>query len=178
MGVSIEELTMNEWLDQKWIELWNKVEAQGYSRLTLTEQVWTDVRVLIDSTANGGVISYFINSGADRLRQCLFALRVLGADTARAQLERVMALFPDGVPETMEERNRVISSCDYDEKRERLFEDVDDNMFREFDRLEQKLASFLAHNGLSPPALVPYKTDAGSSGEATAAKEVEGGLER
>jgi hypothetical protein len=141
---SMDELTL-----QKWYAVCDKVRDQGYSHLTLVEQVWIDIRNLIDSTANGGLISYFYNSGADRLNECLLALNLLGADVVRAQVDRVSALFPGGVPQTVSGRNEVINSWDDDDESiDDLLEDVDNVMFSQIGQLEEKLAQFLADNGL------------------------------
>lgn len=123
--------------------------VHAYSRLTPAEQVWIDIRSLIDFTANGGLISYFYNSGANRLNECLIALDLLGADVVRVQVERVIALFPGGVSLTVDGRNEVINSWDDgDEGLDCLLEDVDNVMFGQIEQLEEKLAQFLADNGL------------------------------
>ena len=123
--------------------------SKGYGNLTPAEQVWVDIRSLIDSTENGGLISYFYNHGADRLHECFFALDLLGADVIRAQLQRIGALFPGGVPKTIDGRNEIINSWDdEDESTHNLMEDVDTVMFAEIGHLEERLAQFLSENGL------------------------------
>ena len=140
---------MNERTLHKWFALCDKAEDLGYPNLTPTEQVWMDIRSLIDSTNNGGIISYFYNSGADRLNECLAALDLLDATTVRAQLERIIALFPDGVPDTVIGRNEVIDSWDdNDESINSLLEEVDNVMFSQIEQLEEKLNQFLIEQGL------------------------------
>lgn len=141
---------MDEPAFQKWQDLCDKVRDQGFSHLTPAEQVWVDIRTLIDATNDGGLISYFYNSGADRLNECLSALNLLGAEVVRVQLERVSALFPGGVPQTVSGRNEVINSWDDDDESiDLLLEDVDNIMFSQIEELEEKLAHFLADNGLA-----------------------------
>jgi hypothetical protein len=145
----MRRISMDELTTQKWYEVCDKVRDQGYSHLTPAKQVWIDIRDLIDSTNNGGLISYFYNSGADRLSQCLLALNLLGADVVDSQLERVSALFPGRVPQTVNGRNEVINSWDDDDESiDRLLEDVDGVMFSQTGQLEERLAHFLADNGL------------------------------
>ncbi len=140
---------MNERTLHKWFALCDKAENLGYQNLTPAEQVWMDIRSLIDSTNNGGIISYFYNSGADRLNECLAALDLLDATTVRAQLERIIALFPDGVPDTVIGRNEVIDSWDdNDESINSLLEEVDNVMFSQIEQLEEKLNQFLIEQGL------------------------------
>ncbi len=134
---------------QKWYAVCDKLRGEGYLHLTPAEQIWLDIRSLIDSTENGGLISYFYNSGANRLNECLIALNLLGTDVVRAQVDRVSALFPAGVPPTVDGRNEVINSwSDDDRSIDELLEDVDNIMYSQIEQLEEKLTQFLIDNGL------------------------------
>jgi hypothetical protein len=104
--------------------------------------------MLIDATENGGAISYFYNSGADTLDECLEDLRMLKADSVRAQVERVAALFPGGVPVGIDARNAVIDSWS-DGEFDSLLEEVDDELMPLMPSLEEQLSAHLKRIGLA-----------------------------
>ena len=79
------------------------------------ERVWVNARALIDSVENGGVISYFYNPRPNHLSDCMSALGVLGLPTIAAAVSRVAALFPEGVPPTVEGRNEAMETRPQDE---------------------------------------------------------------
>ena len=54
-------------LESGWQSLCLRWERFGNVALSEDEQAWLNLRSLIDSVANGGLISYFYNSGADKL---------------------------------------------------------------------------------------------------------------
>jgi hypothetical protein len=70
---------MTAQLETLWEALCTRCEESGYTALSNDERVWFNIRSLIDSTENGGLISYFCNSGADTLSDCRAALHRLGA---------------------------------------------------------------------------------------------------
>lgn len=122
----------------------------GYTALTKDEKVWLNVRGKIDSTNNGGLISFFYNSGADTLPDALDALNVLGAGDVRLQVERVCALFGDQVPSSIDARNAIIDAWpDGDRKLGALLEKVDDYLYGRFPDLEGRLEAFLKRTGLA-----------------------------
>jgi hypothetical protein len=136
-----------------WLGAWNalcdKRSRGGYVALTSAERIWLDVRSLIDSVENGGLISYYYNSGADRLPECMAALDHLGAIDIRRQVERVNALFPGGVPPSLNARNDVIDSWDDDNERiDALLTEVDEALMPMLEELEVKLEDFLRRSGL------------------------------
>jgi hypothetical protein len=66
---------MEQSSQSKWHALCDKrYGVGGYAALTEDERVWVNIRSLIDSTNGGGIISFFYNSGADTLPDCLKAL--------------------------------------------------------------------------------------------------------
>lgn len=140
---------MEAWLTN-WQELVDKWAEQGYEGLAADEKVWLNLRSLIDSVQNGGVISYFYNSGADHLDDCLVALDLLGAGDVRMEVERVSALFPEGVPNTVEERNEVIDSWDQEDPQiDDLLEEVDSQLMPMMTDLETRLERFIRKAGLT-----------------------------
>lgn len=56
---------MNEATQEMWAELCRRWSEEGYVSLSLPERTWLNARCLIDSVENGGLISWFYNSGAD-----------------------------------------------------------------------------------------------------------------
>jgi hypothetical protein len=139
-------------VDDRWSDICRRWGEQGYDSLSRPERTWLNIRSLIDSVENGGVISYFYNSGAATVGDCLDDLRALGAEVVRVQVERVCALFPDGVPIDQSERNKVIDSWSEDEKNdstERLLEEVDDILMPLMADVENRLGEFLARSGLA-----------------------------
>lgn len=139
----------DRWWMRGWEALCDKYAARGYDSLSPDERLWINIRGLIDATENGGLISFFYNSGADTFPDCLAALDQLAASDVKAQVTRVTALFPEGVPETIEGRNEVINSWnDENEETDMLLEDVDHNLCELFEELELKLERFLRSRGL------------------------------
>lgn len=134
--------------DDRWSELCDHWEKDGYESLSRPEKTWLNIRTLIDSIENGGAISYFFNSGADTLADFLEDLRTLEAESVRAQVERVAGLFPEGVPGDIEARNAIIAAWP-DEEVEPLLEEVDDELMPLISSLEQRLDEFLERSGLA-----------------------------
>jgi hypothetical protein len=130
-----------------WRALCDRWKNAGYSSLSDGERVWLNVRRLIDSVENGGLISYFFNSPADTLSDCRHALRQLGADDVLLRVERVAALFGEQVPPTVAKRNEVIDSWPDDEAYDQLLEQIDDELMPMMSELESKLDAFLVQAG-------------------------------
>jgi hypothetical protein len=135
------------WLSA-WTALCDRQMQVGYAALSSDEKSWISIRALIDSVQNGGAISYFFNSGADMLPDCLRALDELGAVSVRRNLERVMALFPAGVPDTMDERNAVIDSWPDDGRVSARLKDIDAALMPLVAELDRTLDAFLQRSGL------------------------------
>lgn len=132
----------------RWSDLCERWGSQGYDSLSRPEKTWLNIRALIDSIENGGAISYFYNSGADSLPDCLEDLNMLGADSVRAQVEKVVALFPDGVPSELDARNAIIDSW-ADGEVDSLLEEVDDALMPLMSSLEEQLSTYVERNGLA-----------------------------
>src|SRR5688572_11741622 len=101
---------MRESIITRWEEVCTRLADNGYDSLREPEKDWINVRALIDSTENGGMISYFYNSPADHLDDCLAALDRLNANEMKGLVLRLCSLFPEGVPAKIEERNATIDS--------------------------------------------------------------------
>src|SRR4030095_965914 len=142
-----------DWHPQ-WQALCDRLARRGYSSLSDNEKIWVNVRALIDSTNNGGFISYFYNSYADTLQDCLRALDALEAHEIRAQVERVCSLFGTRVPPDIDERNEIINSWPDEgtdaETRDTLLEEVDQALFKRFDALEDRLEAVVKEARIAP----------------------------
>jgi hypothetical protein len=135
-----ESMIMNyeEW-QPYWEELVKKAEDNGYESLSESERIWYNTRVLIDSVSDGGIISFYYNTGADHLAETLEDLNKLKADKVIKLLLQVNKLFPGGnVPEDIDERNEIIDSWD-DEKIDSKLEKLDDKFYGLEEDLEKKL---------------------------------------
>ena len=142
---------MESRLQSRWHDVcarWDR--GAGYGSLSNTERVWLNTRCLIDSIENGGLISYFYNSGADTLSDCLDALKRLGAQDVSKQVLRLCALFPGGVPETGDARNDVINSwSDDDPGIDATLEEIDERLMPMMSDLETRLTNFLRDAGVA-----------------------------
>jgi hypothetical protein len=140
---------MRDTLVRQWYDLCDRWKNFGYARLSRTEKVWFNVRGLIDSIENGGLISYFYNSHADTLDDTLDALSELDATDVRNQVERMMALFPHGVPANIAGRNNVINSWPDTDDMDDLVAEIDDCLEPLMPVLEDRLGAFLSQHGVA-----------------------------
>jgi hypothetical protein len=134
---------------EKWEKLVDKAISSGYESLTPDEKVWLNAQYLTNSIGNGGLISYYNNSPADTLEDCLRALEVLGATRMKALMERMNKLFPGGVPKEITARNEVINSWpEDDEDLEKLLEEIEGLASSEAEKVEVKLVEFIQRTGI------------------------------
>jgi hypothetical protein len=131
-----------------WERLCDRWDTEGYDSLSRPEQAWLNLRGLIDSVENGGMISYFYNTGADTFADCLEDLQTVGATEIRAEVERVSGLFPAGVPVTVDQRNAVIDAWP-DGSVDDLLESVDTALEPLLPDLEARLASLVDEHRLA-----------------------------
>ncbi len=130
---------MNDQEQKAWEELCDSLDTKGYKHLSPDQRIWMNVRVLIDAVNDGGLISFYYNSGADHLKEALADLHTIGAPNIIDLLEQINALFPDRKPSSdIDERNDVISSW-HDDEHDQLLEQLDEK----FDALEAKLEAKL-----------------------------------
>src|SRR5262245_14374800 len=94
-----------------WARLVRRYFDNGIQSLTPDERVWFCCQSLAQAIFDGGLISYYFNSGANDLNDCLAALEMLGEhDLVRVIRQINSRLFPSGVPAKLDDRNRIISS--------------------------------------------------------------------
>jgi hypothetical protein len=132
---------------RQWDELCTRWGRDGYEALSSDERIWLNVVSLMAAILNGGVISYFYNSGADTYDDCLEALERLGAFEVRAEVERIGSLFPGGVSKSLEERNAVINA--WGGENEAVLAEADELLMPLMDELETELAAFIVASGLA-----------------------------
>ena len=134
---------------KSWEALVDKWRQQGHGSLSGPEKVWFNVRALVDAITNGGLVSYYYNSGADTLPDCLIALERIGAVELKSTVERMNALFPGGVvPADLEARNSVISSWPDDGAKDAALERLDNEAMPLLDSVERRLEDYLRRNGI------------------------------
>ncbi len=137
-------------VEAEWHAVCRRCGELGYGALSDLEKTWFNLRVLIDSVNNGGLISYFYNSGADTLDDCLEALTQCGADDVRCAVETLCARFPGGVPRDMHGRNEVINSWPQDDPAlDAALEKTDRELIPRMELLERQLSAILADSGLT-----------------------------
>lgn len=129
-------MNSEDWMPH-WKNLINKVDEIGYEKLSENERLWFNIRDLIDSADNGGLISFYYNSGADHLDETIEDLAKLNASEVIEILSKINKLFPNAKPpKDIDARNETISSWE-DEVIDDLLEDLDN----EFYELEEDLES-------------------------------------
>ena len=131
---------------ETWEELVDKAISGGYESLTPDEKVWLNAQYLTNSIGNGGLISYYYNSPADTLEDCLKALEILGATRMKGLMERINRLFPGGVPKDVTARNEIINAWPVDDGNlEKLHDDIENAASSE---VEAKLCEFIQRTGI------------------------------
>ena len=133
----------------KWEKLVDKANTSGYESLTPDEKVWLNTQYLTNSVENSGLISYYYNSPADTLKDCLKALEILGATRMKGLMERINKLFPGGVPTDITARNDIISSWpEDDEELEKLHDEIENAAMLEVETVEAKLIVFIQQKSM------------------------------
>jgi len=140
---------MNSDEHRGWRALCDRRKSSGYSSLLDGERVWLNVRWLIDSVENGGLISYFYNSAANTFSDCREALLALSAHDVLLRVERIAALFGAVVPTTVVTRNEIMDAWPDDEDQAQLLEQIDEELMPMMSELEDQLRTFLVRAGLS-----------------------------
>lgn len=129
-----------EWKDI-WENIVDKCENEGYEKLTSDERIWYNIRSLIDTVDNGGLISFYYNYGADYLEETIEDLQKIGAQEVIKLLEQINMLFPNSVPPSdIDERNLIIDSWGNEcENLDDLLEGIDNRFYELEYELESKL---------------------------------------
>ncbi|MBN1184651.1 MAG: DUF4375 domain-containing protein [Bacteroidales bacterium] len=132
--------------DGAYQDKWTIVALKGveqYNLLTPSERIWYNIRGIIDSTNNGGLISYYYNSGAENVYDAIEDLENLGFDNISLIIKKYNQILFNGdiVPKNLNERNNFVNSLS--EQRDELLQDLEFELTKQIDDLENKLTSFL-----------------------------------
>jgi len=132
---------------------WKKLVGKGfgdYDSLSRDERIWFSVQGFIGQASNGGLISFYYNSGAERCSETIEDLRSLDFSDVADLLVQINSLFPGGPSRDINERNAVISSwSDYEHTA--LFRRLDEAYFGRVDDLEQALVLHILDRKLAIP---------------------------
>jgi hypothetical protein len=129
-------------VDSNWANLVGKA-MKDYNSLTKNERIWFNLRVLIDSFNNGGLASYYYNSGAENVYETIEDLQILGLDKLATIIKKYNEiLFHDTkVPKDINERNEIVSKLD--EKTDSLLQDIELDFQDQLETLERRLETFI-----------------------------------
>jgi len=127
--------------ENSWMELFEKVMMGEYETLSEDERIWYNIRSLIDSVDDGGIMSYFNSPNGDYLEETLEDLDKIGCDNVIEMLMSICGLFPEDKPsKDVEKRNEVIDTWDMEGRDfSEFFEAVDENFYEIEDELETSL---------------------------------------
>ena len=129
-------------VDSKWANLVDKA-MKNYKSLTKNERIWFNQRVLIDSFNDGGLISYYYNSGAENVYETIEDLQILGLEKLVTIIKKYNeTLFHDKkVPKDINERNEFVSKLD--EKTDSILQDLESDFQDQLETLEKRLETFI-----------------------------------
>jgi hypothetical protein len=130
---------------------WKKVVIKGinqYDSLTFPERIWFNIRGIIDSTNNGGLISYYYNSGAENVYDAIDGLKSIGFENIADIIQKYNKILFKGsiVPKDLEERNGFINELD--EQTDDLLQILEIDLTKAIDELEKQLEIYLKQEKL------------------------------
>lgn len=134
--------------EDKWGTIVDKA-IKNYNSLSNDEMVWYNIRVLIDAVNNGGLISYYYNSGAENIYDTIKCLSILQMDSIIRIIEHYNnILFGESkVPQDINIRNEYVSSLT---KKQDVETDILENEIRFLiDELDERLNKYLNDKSLS-----------------------------
>lgn len=125
---------------------WEKIVDKGYSnygQLTREQRVWFNIEPLITH----GIIDHYVNYGAEHNQETIDDLELLGFSNIANLLRQMNLLFKNGEPPIdIDERNEEIIS--WNEKTEKLLDELDDKFWNECDDLEKVLFNYINKTGI------------------------------
>lgn len=132
----------------KWVKIVDK-GLGDFDSLTSDERVWFNIETLIAQVDNGGLISFYYNSYAERVMETIDDLKKLGFADIADLLIQINKLFPGGQPSAdIDERNDVISNWP-DGKYDSLLDSLEKTFYSREKELEQKLIQHIQTCGLN-----------------------------
>lgn len=129
-------------VDPRWSEIVDKAIGD-YKSLTENEKTWFNIRVLLDAFNNGGLISYYYNSGAENVYDAIEAFEKLGMSEIAVIIKKYNNLLcpNSSVPKDIDERNEYVNNLD--EETDSLMVDLESDFQNQIDSIETKLKIFL-----------------------------------
>lgn len=125
---------------EKWIAVCNKYFNTGIESLTENEKIWFNLRSIIDSFENGGLISYFYNHGANDYYSLLESLESVNQTKAIEILNYISNLFPGNeVPKDIDKRNFYIDQWDGNSDIEAILKQSDNEFLQVALELEKSI---------------------------------------
>lgn len=126
------------WQDT-WQRIIEQVEDEGLYSLTPDERLWYNVRQLMDTAEDGGLLSYYYTPHADQMEQLLKDLKKLDAKPALAILTEINQQFPKGnPPQDLDTRIDIMENWD-EELFEGFTDKLDDDFYEYMNELEELL---------------------------------------
>lgn len=125
---------------------WEKLVDKGiadYPSMSHEERIWFNIQSLIQQADNGGLISYYYNSGADWMKETIEDLVSLGFPDIADMLIEINQLFPDGEPPAdIDDRNEIISEW-ADGEHDDLLDELDSDFYSREAELERVLINYI-----------------------------------
>jgi hypothetical protein len=128
--------------NENWTKVSNKAVKDYYS-LNSVERIWFNCRVIIDSTKNGGLISYYYNSGAENVYDAVEDIKALGFENIASIIQKYNIILFKGseVPTDINKRNEYIN--DLDERTDELLQNLETELTKLLNDLEISLETYL-----------------------------------
>jgi len=125
-----------------WASIVNKASNNYYS-LNSSERIWFNCQVIIDSTQNGGLISYYFNSGAENVYDAIDDIKSLGFENIAGIIQKYnLILFKElEVPTDIYKRNEFINSLD--ESTDELLQSLETELAKLIQDFKMGLLTFL-----------------------------------
>lgn len=136
----------------RWEQIVQCALGGGYQALSNEEKIWFNAQSLIQAIDNGGLISYYYNSAADTLGDCMHALEVLGAEGMLSLITKVNTLFTNGVPVDVCARNEIINSWPDDGSIDEFLGPIEASAMSEARHLVARLVAFILNSRGEPHA--------------------------
>lgn len=135
--------------EQKWKELCDKLEEEGYNSLTPDERLWYNTRSVIDAINSGGIGSYYINKWFKNMNDTFEDLKKLEADKVIEMLIQINELLPEGTHlKDVDEISDIFAELGdqseefiefLDETNEKFEEDIEEELEAKLDEVVKRL---------------------------------------
>ncbi len=125
--------------DQKKLNKLIDKALSNYESLSKEERICYSIRVTLDSVNNGGLPSVYYNCAADNIYEIIEDFKIIEQYEIVKVIEEANKLFPnEKVPSSVEERNKIIDSWEYDDYSDELCNRADEIFYRADEVFYQK----------------------------------------